>query len=405
MADEANGDKRATDSHTIVNTSASQHARDAAAEFLHKNPQSRIIINPADDKRLLQRIDLVILPIMLTVYFLQALDKATLAYASVFCLIDHTGSTVYLAQLLMQLPMAWLLVRLPIAKFNDFGRLLATRLFFGAFEASVAPRFIAIMQTCLITYGLGHTVSHLHSYQIILIFFGVITVTLSFVMLTFTPDSLVEANSLKDNDKLIAVERLRMNQMGVVSIPFGGISTIEPLVVKTCGFDNFQTILFNIPFGAVHLVTTVGEVFLAQKLKKIGSFIALLCIPSIVSCAVLVVLPHEASHRVPFYSAPLIYSRSAQNTPGDTKPKCINAVLFIGHSTGNVVGPLLYRQKEAPSYSPGLKSNLALYVVIIVLVVVTTLFTITSDADGLPEGERAFENLLDLQSGEFVFVV
>lgn len=149
--------------------------QDIAASFLAKNAAGqRITVTPADSARVLRRIDMVILPIMLTVYFLQGLDKATLAYASVFGLIDDTGlvgdqygwlgSIVYLAQLVMQPPLAWLLVRLPIAKFtslmvlfwgvtlacmaasHNFGGLLATRFFLGVFEASVAPSFVAITQ-------------------------------------------------------------------------------------------------------------------------------------------------------------------------------------------------------------------------------------------------------------------
>lgn len=153
---------------------------DAAAELLRKTQElsggegARITVSPADDTRVLRRIDLIILPIMLTVYFLQALDKSTLAYASVFGLIDNTGlqgeeyswlgSIVYMAQLVMQPFLAWLLVKLPIGKFtaatvlcwgialscmaaaNSFGSLLTARLFLGAFEAGVAPSFVAITQ-------------------------------------------------------------------------------------------------------------------------------------------------------------------------------------------------------------------------------------------------------------------
>lgn len=149
--------------------------RDIAARFLAKNASGqRITVTPEDSARVLRRIDTVILPIMLTVYFLQGLDKATLAYSSVFGLLDDTklvgdqyswlGSIVYLAQLVMQPPLAWLLVRLPIAKFtsamvlfwgvslscmaasHSFGGLLTTRFFLGVFEASVAPSFVAITQ-------------------------------------------------------------------------------------------------------------------------------------------------------------------------------------------------------------------------------------------------------------------
>jgi hypothetical protein len=154
--------------------------RDAAAELLRKqhgagSPDGQpLVVSPADDARVLRRIDLVILPLMLGVYFLQALDKATLAYASVFGLIDDVGlvgsqyswlgSIVYLAQLVMQFPLAWLLVKLPIGKFTSvmvmcwgitlasmcaahtFPTLLLARFFLGAFEASVAPSFVAITQ-------------------------------------------------------------------------------------------------------------------------------------------------------------------------------------------------------------------------------------------------------------------
>ncbi|KAI1758511.1 MFS general substrate transporter [Hypoxylon sp. FL1150] len=525
--------------------------RDIAARFLAKNasPGQRIAFTPADSARVLRRIDAVMLPLMLAVYFLQGLDKTTLAYASVFGLLDDTGlvgdqyswlgSVVYLAQLVMQPPLAWLLVRLPIAKFtsamvllwgvslacmaasHSFGGLLATRFFLGVFEASVAPSFVAITQMwwrrreqtvrtsywyamngitnmfgSLITYGLGHISSRLHSYQIIFIFFGLITVAFSFVMLAFMPDSPVEAKFLNDNDKLIAVERLRMNQMGVISrewrndhlketlldpkswfwfallfsisIPSGGISTFGPLIVKTFGFDQFQTILFNIPFGFVQLVATVGGAFIAQKIKMKGPVIAALCLPPIAGCVMLMVLPRDASERaallVGYYLisvypgiTPLIYSWASQNTAGDTKRKCTNAVLFIGQSTGNVIGPLLYTQADAPSYSRGLRSNLALYIAIMVLVGLTTahlkllnknhakrrvamgksaVIIDTSldspeeiaaqqsrevdresprsaeegDASTSPSedverpGDRAFENLTDLQNEEFVFV-
>lgn len=149
--------------------------KDIVASFLAKHGQGqRIEVTPEDSARVLRRIDIVILPIMLTVYFLQGLDKSCLAYASVFGLITDTGlvgdqyswlgSIVYLAQLVMQPALAWLLVRLPIAKFtstmvlfwgvslscmaaaHNFGGLLATRFFLGVFEASVAPSFVAITQ-------------------------------------------------------------------------------------------------------------------------------------------------------------------------------------------------------------------------------------------------------------------
>jgi hypothetical protein len=151
--------------------------RDAAAMLLIKlgrSPDEIITVSPADDARILRRIDLALLPLMLSVYFLQALDKATLSYASIFGIIDDTdlvgdqfswlGSIVFVAQLIMQLPIAWALVKLPIGKFtsamvlawgitltimtwaHEFRQLMTARFFLGAFEACVGPAFVAITQ-------------------------------------------------------------------------------------------------------------------------------------------------------------------------------------------------------------------------------------------------------------------
>ncbi|KAJ4269490.1 hypothetical protein NW762_001150 [Fusarium torreyae] len=394
--------------NTTGGASSSQNARpenyrDAAAMLLIKmgrSPDEHISISPADDARILRRIDLALLPLMLSVYFLQALDKATLSYASIFGLIEDTnlegdqyswlGSIVFLAQLIMQPPLALALVKLPIGKLtsamvlgwgatlvlmtwaSSFRALMVARFFLGAFEASIGPSFIAITQMwwrrreqtlrigswycmngltwvlgSLVTYGLASIDSKMKPYQIIFLFFGAITVGVAFVMFFWMPDSPTEARFLSDEDKVIAIERLRNNQMGVmsrewrtshvvealtdpktwcwvsmifcISIPSNGISTFGPLIIKSFVSDPFDTMLFNVPV------------------------------------------------------APLIYSWSSQNTAGDTKRKSTSALIFISGSAGNIVGPLLYSPDEAPAYTRGLRANLALYMLVIVLVLGTSL--------------------------------
>jgi hypothetical protein len=138
--------------------------KDRAAQLLQQVGHP-IHVTQADNARVLRKIDLTILPILLTVYCLQYLDKATLSYASVFGLIkdahlhgeDYSwlGSIVYVAQLIFQPLIAYLLVKLPIGKFaatmvlgwgailccmvaaTTFKGLMAARFFLGAFEASV----------------------------------------------------------------------------------------------------------------------------------------------------------------------------------------------------------------------------------------------------------------------------
>lgn len=145
---------------------------DKAAELIAA--EGRITVSAEENKRVLRKIDLVILPLLLSIYSLQSLDKTSLTYASVFGLITEThlhgqqyswlGSIVYFAQLVMQPLVSFMLVKIPIGRFisvmvllwgitlfgmvgsKDFGSLMATRFLLGAAESAVAPAFIAVVQ-------------------------------------------------------------------------------------------------------------------------------------------------------------------------------------------------------------------------------------------------------------------
>lgn len=101
---------------------------DKAAEFLEANaPGEHVHVTPEENKRVLRKIDLALLPILLCIYFLQSLDKTALSYAAVFGLIEDTnlvddqyswlGAIVYVAQLVWQPVVAYFLVKLPTGKF------------------------------------------------------------------------------------------------------------------------------------------------------------------------------------------------------------------------------------------------------------------------------------------------
>ncbi|RYN31375.1 hypothetical protein AA0112_g6658 [Alternaria arborescens] len=521
-----------TESIHKPSNAANGKGKDKAAALLASN--ERIVVTSAKNKRVLKKIDLVILPILLSVYFLQSLDKTTLSYASVFGLIEDAnldpnsqqyswlGSIVYIAQLVAQPVVAVLLVKLRMGKFmgvmvftwgvilcgmagaRDFAGLMATRFLLGAFEAAIAPAFIAVVQMwykrgeqtnrnaawyamlgivnilgSLLSYGLGHIKSDLlHSYQIIFLFCGLLTVIVSVFVWFFMPDSPVEAKFLNDHEKLVAVERLRMNQMGVasrvwkwdhvleafmdpktwlwfsmltaVSIPSGGITTFGPLIIQSFGFGQFATILFNMPFGVVQIVATIGGAWLATWLKKKSPVLILLCIPPIIGIIILMVVGRGDSNKgvllfgyylTSFYPgiSPLIYSWSGQNTGGDTKRKVTTSILFVGASAGNIIGPQLFKPSEKPHYYRGLRANLALFIAIIVLILLamfwikllnrkhaatresmgksaivvdTSMGTAregdaeeADNAQASGVGDKAFDDLTDIKNEDFVYVL
>lgn len=296
------------------------------------------------------------------------------------------GSILYLAQLVMQPLAAFLLVKLPTGKLiagaiflwgsaqaimsacTNFPSLLALRFLLGAFEAMIAPSCVAVTQMwwrrseqtlrtsywnamngitaiigSLFTFGLGHIESEvLFKYQIIFLFCGLLTVAYSVIALIFMPDSPMEAKYLGDREKVIAVERLRANQMGVASrewrwdhawetlldiktwcwfvaivaisyviphptrsphvltclrISSGGISTFGSLIIRDFGFINFEAILFNIPFGAIQFFVIIGSAWAATRFQRKGLTIAAISILPIVGTIIMLTVPRTSQNR------------------------------------------------------------------------------------------------------------
>ncbi|KAI4869679.1 MFS general substrate transporter [Hypoxylon rubiginosum] len=446
----------------VAETSERIHAvssqADKAAQFIAEHGE--VTFTYEEERRVLKRIDVRILPLILGAYFFQQLDKSSLSYVSIFGILEDAnlksieyswlGSILYIAQLIFQPLAAFLLVKLPTGKVigtavvcwgacaaimascTNFSSLLAMRFLLGSFEAMIAPSCLAVTQMwwrrseqtlrasywnamngatfivgSLVTYGLGHIVSDkIYRYQTIFIFCGVLTVIFGVAFLVFMPDSPMEAKYLSERERIIAVERLRANQMGVasrqwkwdhvketfmdvktllwfllivaISIASGGISTFGNLILKDFGFTNFNAILFSMPTGAIQIVIIIGSAWIATRIGRKGIVITgLACLPTIGTVLMLTV-PRKESNKgallLGYYLVqclgaitPMVYAWSAQNTGGDTKKKTSSAMMFMGMCTGNIIGPLLYNTKDAPLYRPGLIANLIMFVTVGVL--------------------------------------
>ncbi len=144
-------------------------------------------------------------------------------------------------------------------------------------------------------------------------------------MFFWMPDSPTEAKFLSDDDKVLAIERLRNNQMGVmsrewrrthfsealrdvktwlwfvmifcISVPSNGISTFGPLIIQSFVSDPFRTMLFNVPVGISHVIAVSTSAYVSMKWKLKGPVIALLCVPPMIGLSILLHYPHDAAHR------------------------------------------------------------------------------------------------------------
>ncbi|RYO82527.1 hypothetical protein DL762_006582 [Monosporascus cannonballus] len=445
----------------IPDRAAGTGRADKAALFIAEHGE--VTFDYEEERQVLKRIDCRILPLILGAYFFQQLDKSALSYVSIFGIMDDAnltsmqyswlGSILYFAQLIFQPLAALLLVKFPTGKVigvailgwgscaaimaacTDFPSLLVLRFLLGSFEAMIAPSCLAVTQMwwrrseqtlrasywsamngvtfivgSLATYGLGHIASEkIYKYQTVFIFCGGLTVLFGVVFVIFMPDSPMEAKYLKEREKVIAVERLRANQMGVasrewkwehvretfldfktllwfilitaISIASGGMSIFGNLIIKDFGFTSFSAILFSMPSGVIQIVAIVGSAWVSTRIGRKGVVITGLSLFPALGAILMLTVPRNEKNKgvllLGYYLVmilaaitPMIYAWSAQNTGGDTKKKTSSAIMFalqMGMCTGNIIGPLLYNTKDAPLYRPGLICNLIIFVLVAIL--------------------------------------
>lgn len=209
------------------------------------------------------------------------------------------------------------------------------------------------------------------------------------------------ARFLSDSDKPKAIERLRANQTGTGSREFKwshilelalepktylfvGMSlllnvgasvtnTFGPLILNGLGFDKYLTSLLNIPFGAMQFIVIILASWAAQRFKIKFVVLVALVLPVIAGLAMLYTITHTKQHEGAllagyyllaflFGGNPIIVAWIVGNTAGTTKKSAMMSVYNAGSSAGNIIGPLLFASADAPTYHPGLKAVLGIFV-------------------------------------------
>lgn len=151
---------------------------DASEVFLrehnfHDDYLTELLADTQANKRLVRKIDMIVLPLLAGTYVLQYIDKQAMSYAAVFDLLTGTGITLdqygwftsifYFAYLFAEYPWMWLVQKTRMAKIvggcvmvwgsvlmvtaacSNFGGLAACRFFLGTFEAPITTCFMLIV--------------------------------------------------------------------------------------------------------------------------------------------------------------------------------------------------------------------------------------------------------------------
>jgi hypothetical protein len=156
-------------------------------------------------------------------------------------------------------------------------------------------------------------------------------------------------------------------------------NTFGPLILSGLGFNKYITSLLNMPFGAVQFFIILLASYAAQKARLKAPVLLFLVLPVLAGLAMLYAIPRKDTGALLggyyllaflFGGNPLIVSWIVGNTAGTTKKSIVMSLYNAGSSAGNIVGPLLFNASDAPTYHPGLRSTLAIFVTLAVVILI-----------------------------------
>ncbi|KAF2721898.1 MFS transporter [Polychaeton citri CBS 116435] len=424
-----------------------QHGNERADAAMKAITGETIVeLDQATNRRLVRTIDWHILPMLFLVYTLQFLDKLVLSYASIMGIkqdLHMTGtqyslasSMFYFGYLVWEFPTGRLLQLLPLSKYTGFNiiawgavlactaaarnysAVLALRFLLGFFEASVTPAFALYTSQWytkkeqgnrtgvwfssngftqiaggLLAYGMYRGVdkygSAIPAWQILFLAIGLFTVVTGIFFIWYMPDNQFGARWLSEEDRILAVVRIRENQQGigntkfkwyqlreaftdpltwmfffyslVHSIPNGGLSGFFSQLIVSFGYTKEQSLLYGTPAGAIGAVALLLNGYLGDKLGSrifVASFGAII---AIVGMVLIVALPldNNGGRLAGYYicqTAPMglvtLLSLISSNVAGYTKKTTVAAMYFVGYCVGNIIGPQTFVATDAPRYIP-----------------------------------------------------
>ncbi|PMD62759.1 MFS general substrate transporter, partial [Hyaloscypha bicolor E] len=436
--------------------------------------------NSTEAKRVLRKIDMRIMPMVFVVYMLQLMDKNSLSFAAIMGIktdchltakqYSWLGSIVYFGYLGGEIPATFLMQRFSLSKYfsimcmlwgivvamhavcQDFASLATVRFLLGAIEVCTAPAVIyitgswyikseqitrvAIWYTTsgwanvfggLFAFAINHAKSF--KWQGLFVFYGCLTFCMGVILFFFLAASPTQASWLTDEEKTIALERVRENKTGsevwrfnksqlfecftdirfymmfllLVStgLPNGGLTAFGPSIIASFGFNTDQSTLLNMGSGACTVVGTIMALYLAKFTGRTIAGCYTLCL-SCIGVIMMFVIPAE--HYGARYGGYILTQQFGvcvlfiitfltAGVGGSTKKFAFGCAYQLGYAVGNIIGPQTYVAKDAPNYYPAKYTMLAF--------LLFTIFLLTSYGliHKMWNNKRDKQDVLDAQNG------
>ncbi|KAM5543408.1 hypothetical protein V8D89_002659 [Ganoderma adspersum] len=368
------------------------------------------------EKRLVRRLDMRLMPVLCALYLFAYLDRINLGNARLQglpqdvlhgdpsgVLFDWANSAFYFSY----------------ATVYNFAGLIAVRVFLGVFEAALSPGvalYLSLFYTRddiglriatyngvaavagafggLLAFGIQNAHAGISPWKLLFIVEGVPSVLLGFAAFAFLPNRPEETTMFNEQERKIALERAnrrttadvgRMLQRmaafmdwkvyaaGVMyfasNCAFGSISAFLPTIITTFGFNNAIAQLLTVPPYAVAAIVLGIFQYSSDRLRDRGSFAVASSILGAVGYALLLAVPSNVHVR--YFATFCITSGTygmngsiatwlTDNLGSETK-RATGLPLFqaIGQC-GAVLGSHMYPLKEGPRYRKGFAVNCGL---------------------------------------------
>ncbi|KXX81879.1 Thiamine pathway transporter THI73 [Madurella mycetomatis] len=364
----------------------------------------------------------------------------------------------------------WSVVVLTTPACRNYADFLANRFFLGLIEAGVSPIFMlvvglwythaeqvsrsswwysfsggSLLVSPLINYGMGHIQGgSLQPWQYMYFIAGGVTAIWGVALWWLFPDTPQHAKGFTEEERAMLMERVRGNNAGAENKTFkwyqvaeafkdyqmwgicvlsivsctgsGAITVFAPIVFNGMGFSVFESLLLNLPIGALAFICILGSGYLGRFVPNSRLHIVSgSCVPVILGCALLWQLPSDnrAGRIVGYYLINFFSSAWVQciglgtsNVAGHTKKAVYAAATFIAYSVGNIVGPLMFDASYAPRYDQSFTGILICFVVCFFCAEILRFFLAREnkkreDQYGSPDDVHGLEDLTDRENKSF----
>ncbi|KAF4470370.1 hypothetical protein FALBO_2729 [Fusarium albosuccineum] len=374
-------------------------------------------LSPEEEKKLVRKIDLRLMPLLIISYGLQYLDKTSLAYSAILGLREDlnlvgqqfswTSSIFYIGYLCASYPISLGFVKFPLGKYlsilmfiwgivltlhavaSNYPSLMVLRTLLGAFESAISPGFSLItgmwytphehvsrhsfwfagnasasIVDTIIAYGILGYKGDFAQWKMLFLIFGLITIAWSVFLYFYLPDSPATARFLTPSEREFAALRPKKFQRTtqtkkwdrgqfietmkdvkawwfflfsfIICVPNGGTTSFSTVVIKSFGYDEYQTILMGLPASAFQLTTVIlVAVFTTYVPKSRHIALVLTYLMAIGGILMIKLLPdaEKLSRLAGFWlimavapAFPLMLSLSASNIAGFTKKLTVMAI-------------------------------------------------------------------------------